>query len=83
MAHHAQVVGNEQIGQAQSFLQFLQQVHDLGLNGDVQRRDRLIADDELGVKSQGPGNTNALPLSTGELVRVAVDEIRVQAHEGQ
>ena len=43
---HTQVVRDEQIGQAEVSLQVLQQIDDLRLNRHVQRRDRLIANDE-------------------------------------
>ena len=36
MAHHAQVVRDKQIGQAQRLLQVLQQIENLRLDGDVQ-----------------------------------------------
>jgi len=33
-----------------------------------QRRDRFVANDELGIKSEGTGNTNTLALTTREFV---------------
>ena len=46
---HRQVVGDKDVGQAMLLLQFLQQVQNLGLNGHVQGRNRLIAPN-AGVK---------------------------------
>ena len=80
MAHHQQVVGNEQIGQAQLILQLIEHVDDLGLNGHVQRRYRLIADDEVGVDGQRAGDADTLALSAGELVSVAGGMFAVQPH---
>ncbi len=79
VAHHRQVVADEQVGQAELLLQVLQQVHDLRLDRHVQRRDRLVADDELGVQRQRAGDADALALAAGELVRIAVGEVAVQA----
>ena len=71
MLDDGQIVGDEKIRQVALFLQGFQQVDDLRLNGDVQRGDRLIADDELGVQGQRTGNADTLALAAGELMRVA------------
>ena len=76
---NAQVVGDEQVGQPHLLLQVLKHVDDLRLDRNVQRGDRLVADDELGVHSQGAGDADALALTAGELVRVAVGVLTVQA----
>ena len=76
--HHRQVVGDEQVGQAQLLLQIVQQVEDLGPDRDVQRRDRLIGDHESRVEDQRPGDVDPLPLATGERVRVAPHVLRWQ-----
>lgn len=47
MLDHRQVMGNEQVGNAQLRLQVLQQVDDLRLNRNVQCRDRLVAEDDV------------------------------------
>ena len=44
-----EVVGDDEIGQAEGVLQLLQQVDHLGLHRDIERRDRLIGHDQLGV----------------------------------
>src|SRR5215208_5185253 len=74
-----EVVGDEEISEAELALEVAQQVEHLGLDGDVQRGDGLVADDELGVNADGAGDANALTLAAGELVRVAVDEVGVEA----
>ena len=53
--HHRQIVRDEQVGQAQRLLQVLEQVEDLGLDRDVERRDRLVADQDLAAPAPGPG----------------------------
>lgn len=58
-----QTVGNEQKRQPQFTLQLHQQIDDLRLHGDVQRRNSLIRDDKFRVQGNCPGNTDPLPLS--------------------
>ncbi len=68
--HHEQIVGDEQIRDAQLVLQLLKHIDDLRLNRHIQRRNRLVADDELRVHRECPGNADALPLAAGELMRI-------------
>ena len=79
MLDDGQIVGDEKIRQVALFLQGFQQVDDLRLNGDVQRGDRLVADDELGVQGQRTGNADTLALAAGELVRIAGLVVGLQA----
>jgi hypothetical protein len=44
MTYDAQVMGDEQIGQMELFLELAEQIQDLRLNGHVERRDRLVGD---------------------------------------
>ena len=83
MPHDREVVGDEKVGQVELALQVLQQVDDLGLDRNVQRRHRLVADDEVRVHRQGSRDADALALATGELVGVAIREVRVQPDEPQ
>ena len=56
-------------------LQVLHQVEDLGLDGHVEGRHRLVGHDQLGLEGQGPGQADPLALAAGELVGVAVDRL--------
>ena len=78
MLDDRQVVGDEQVGQPEPGPQVGQQVEDLGLDRHVERRDRLVADDELRLDRERPGDPDALALAAGELVRVALDVVRVE-----
>ena len=78
-----QIVGDEQVGQAQLLLQIVKQVDNLGLDGHVQGGDGLVADDEFRLDGQGPGNADALALAAGELVGEAVGVLPVEAHHLQ
>jgi hypothetical protein len=72
VADDAEVVADEEVGEAELGLQVLEQVDDLRLDRDVEGRDGLVADDELGPQGQGPGDADALALAAGELVREAL-----------
>src|SRR6056297_4005798 len=80
---HTQVVGDKQIGNTELFLQVLQQVHDLCLNGHVQGGNRLVTDHKARVQRQGTGDIDALALATGELVGKALGMHRLQAYQLQ
>ena len=64
-----QVVRDEEVGQAEVVLQPHQQVQHLRLDRDVERRDRLVGDDELGLHRERPGDADALALPAAELAR--------------
>ena len=53
-------------------LQTAQQVQDLTADRDVERRHRLVANDQLGLDGERAGNGDALPLPARELVRIAL-----------
>ena len=68
--HDGQVVGDDEVGEVELVLQLLEQVDHLRLHRDVEGRDRLVGDDELGLDGQRPGDADPLALAAGELVRV-------------
>jgi hypothetical protein len=61
-------------------LQPIEQVKDLGLDGNIQGGNRLIADNQPRVQSQGTGDTDTLPLAAGKLVRVAFGIRSLETH---
>ena len=83
VAHHGEVVGDEEVGQAAAALQVLHDVEHLGLDGDVERRGRLVADEELRLGRQRAGDRDALALAARELVREAPAVRGRQAHGGE
>ena len=78
--HHRQVMGDKEIGQVELRLQILQQVQDLGLDGHVQRGHRLVADDELGLQGQRPGDAHPLAAAAVQLVGIGVEQPGGEAH---
>ena len=63
VADDVEVVGDEDVGEAELALQVLEQVEDLRLHRDVERRDRLVADDQLRVDGERAGDADALALA--------------------
>ena len=55
-------------------LQFREEIQHLRLHRDIERGDRLVGDDEARMRSDRARNRNALPLSSGQFVRIAVEE---------
>jgi hypothetical protein len=85
--HHGEVVGDEQIGEAEAALQVLQQVDDLRLDRDIEGGDRLVAHDQVGIDGERAGDADPLALAARELVRIAprllgqqADDIEKLAH---
>ena len=70
-AHDREVVGDEQVGQAELGLQVGQQLQDLVLHQHVERRDRLVEHDDVGLERERARDRDALTLSAGELTRIA------------
>ncbi len=68
----AEVVRDEQQRQAERPLHFAQQVEDFGLDRDVERRRRLVGDDERRLAGEGDRDHHALPHAARQLVRIVV-----------
>lgn len=50
MSDDPEIVGDEEVGETEPFLELLEQVQHLRLDRDVQRRDRLVEDEPLRVQ---------------------------------
>jgi hypothetical protein len=70
LVDHAEVVGDEQHRRARLGGQIAQQLQDLRADGGVERRGRLVGDQELRPHRHGHGDHHALLESAGELVRI-------------
>src|SRR6478735_6495167 len=81
VAHHREVVADEDVGEPELALQVVEQVDHLSLDRDVEGLDRFVADDDLWLERQGTGHADALPLTAGELRREAVVVLGVEADE--
>src|SRR5262245_17768578 len=72
VAHHREVVRDEQVRELKPFLQVLEQVDDLALDRDVERRHRLVADDEARLERERARDADALALPARKLVRISL-----------
>ena len=61
-----------------ALLEPVHQVEDLGADGDVERRDRLVGHDQPRAEGQRPGEADPLALAAGKLVRVAFHRARAE-----
>ena len=69
LGHDAQVMGDEKDGHVELVAELVDEVEDLRLDGDVERRGGLVGDQELGVARERHGDHDALPHAAGHLVR--------------
>ena len=82
-ADDLEVVGDEQVAEALLVLQLAQELDDLRLHREVERRRRLVEQDEFGLERDGAGDGDALALAAGELVREsATGCCRAARHRG-
>ena len=73
IAHHGKIMRDEEERKAVLILQMAEQVHDLRLNGNVQRRDRLVCHKKLRLHAKRPRDGDSLPMAAGELGGVFVE----------
>ena len=78
--YDAEIVGYEDVCQVELLLEFLEEVDDLGLDGNVEGRDGLVGDDECRLHDQGAGDADALSLAAAEGVRIADGMVRTEAY---
>jgi hypothetical protein len=69
IADDVQVVGDEQICEPFLLLQVLEQVQNLGLDGNIKGAGGFVQDQETGRGGQRASDADALALSSGELMR--------------
>ena len=72
ISHDVQVVGDEDVGQAEALTQLDEKIEDLRLHGSVKGGDRLVGNDNGRLDSERPRDGYALALPTAEGVRQPV-----------
>src|ERR1017187_9728215 len=72
-------MGDENIGEAEVALQLGKQVEHVAADRHVERRNDLVADDQLRPKRERARNDHALLLTAGKLVWVSLSELLRQA----
>ena len=74
MLDHAEIVADEQIGEVEVGSELHEEIQHLRLDRDVERGDRFVADQQLGLDGQRTRDADARALAAGELVRKAPPE---------
>ena len=67
---HAEIMGDQDDRRTDAALEIQHQLQDLRLDRDVQRRGRLVGDQELRVAGERHGDHHALAHAAGELMRI-------------
>ena len=80
VADNAEVVGDEDVAHAFLRLQLDEEVQDRRLHRDVERRGRLVAEDDARVAREGTRDGDALFQPARELRRLRAQERLVEAH---
>src|SRR4051812_14288115 len=83
MLNDGQIVGDEKIGHAGFALQIAQQIHNLRLNGNIQCAHGFITDNQLWFDGKSASNSDALPLTAAEFVRITHGVEWVHTHIAQ
>jgi len=74
VAHDREFMGDQQHAETGMTLQILQQIENLRLDRHIERRYRLIEDEERGSYSQSAGEADPLPLATAEAAGQAIGD---------
>src|SRR5262249_41733503 len=80
---NAEIMGNEEVGEVELVAEIFEEIDDLCLDGHVERRDCLVANNKFGPQRERTCNTDALALSTAHFVGVAAGKLFRQAADVQ
>ena len=83
LPHDGEVVRDEEIGDPARLTDIGEEIEDLRLDRDVERRDRLVEDEHPGLRGEGPGDRHALTLAAGEVVGSHSARARPAARPGR
>src|SRR5262249_53006234 len=83
MAHHAEIVRDEEVRVPALALELPEKTEDGRLHRDVQSRDRLVADNHPRLTRDRSRDGDPLLLAAGQLPRVAVEVAGTEIHPGQ
>src|SRR4029077_13010358 len=81
--NHRKIVRNKDVSQRQPLAQITQQIQNLRADRNIERRDRLITDDQFWFDRKRSCDSDSLSLSSGKLVRVAPPVSGIEADETQ
>ncbi len=80
IVNHAQIMRDENHSDTHFLYQIGKQVENLALDGDIERGDRFICQQQGRLRRYGTGNGNALALAAGKLMRILVHVLRTEPH---
>lgn len=80
VSNDSEVVRDEEQGQSELASQRFQENQDLGLHRDIERGDRFVEDQHVGLNGQGSRNTRSLTLTAAELVRQTIEVLRTEPY---
>ena len=83
LRRNAKVVGDEQQCDAEPGLDFIEQFEHLRLHRHIERGNRFVRDENVGIERQRACNRDALTLAAGELMRIARDGVSRQTDQFQ
>ena len=85
LGHHAEIMGDQDDRRAGARLQLDEELEDLRLDGDVERRRRLVGDQEARIAGERHRDHHPLAHASRELVRIIVEALFGigDAHEPQ
>ena len=69
---YGEVVSDKEVGEAEFLLEIFEEVQNLRLDGDIERGDGFVGDDDLGVDGECTRDADTLSLATAEFVGVAI-----------
>ena len=81
VAHDGHVVGDQQDRQPEPGPQVLEQVEHRRLHRHVERGDRLVGDEQVGLERERPRDADPLPLPAGELPGVGIQRAGAEPHQ--
>jgi hypothetical protein len=73
--HDAQIVAEEKVREVKRLAQVHEQIEQPGPDRHVERRDRIVADEELGFDGERAGDADASPRPAAEAVRVCAQRL--------
>src|SRR5438876_1293984 len=81
VAHDGEIVRDEDQRGAPGGLQFPEQIDDRRLDRDVERRDGLVRDDDVGIARQRARDRDPLLLASRQLAGLAPRQLRRELHD--
>ena len=83
VSDHCQIMGDKEVRKVKFLLQVCQKLQNLGLNGHIQGRCRLVTDHKLGTADYGTSNANPLALAATKGFGPFMHSISSDAHSLQ